>query len=302
MSDDSQSDSITVAQPPFDRKTADVVLRTSDQVDFYVRKGILAEASMIFEDMFGIAQGGNVNGESVTPVISMTENSCTIDFLLRVYYPVDNSQLETGEDALSALEAARKYMMDYAMKEAKKQFIIHAEKEPLRMYAIACSRGLHEEMRMAAKASLSRPLEDSHEYVKELDDISANAYLRLRDYHRRCCKVAGSLHYSDTTLGTRGWSRSAFSKTSFNPDRLWERQYTEWARKILQKQPSAAVIASPDTTYAFLTEDNAGRALSHIHLDRLRREIGVFVKQFAEAIDSVVETVRDTYSLEKSWR
>ena len=41
---------------PFNKPTADVILRSSDDVDFRVHKVILAEASPVFEGMFSIPQ------------------------------------------------------------------------------------------------------------------------------------------------------------------------------------------------------------------------------------------------------
>ena len=47
---------VSTADPPFDKETTDLILRTSDHVEFHVWKGILAEASPVFEDMFVLQQ------------------------------------------------------------------------------------------------------------------------------------------------------------------------------------------------------------------------------------------------------
>ena len=44
------------AQPPFDKLSADVILRSSDRVDFRVHRTILVEASPVFSDMFSLPQ------------------------------------------------------------------------------------------------------------------------------------------------------------------------------------------------------------------------------------------------------
>ncbi|KAI0732150.1 hypothetical protein C8Q72DRAFT_753347, partial [Fomitopsis betulina] len=67
------------APAPFNRSSADVILRSSDLVDFRVRKGILAEASSVFDDMFGIPQPENTPSQGDTreglPVVRLEENS-----------------------------------------------------------------------------------------------------------------------------------------------------------------------------------------------------------------------------------
>ncbi|EIN03893.1 hypothetical protein PUNSTDRAFT_29952, partial [Punctularia strigosozonata HHB-11173 SS5] len=62
---------------------ADVILRTSDNVDFRVYKLILSLASPFFSDMFTLPQAMDANvGQPVPPVINMAEDSATIDCLL----------------------------------------------------------------------------------------------------------------------------------------------------------------------------------------------------------------------------
>ena len=53
------------AASPFDKPSADVILRTSDFVDFYVHKVVLSLASAFFEDMF---QSRNLQYRQSLPV------------------------------------------------------------------------------------------------------------------------------------------------------------------------------------------------------------------------------------------
>ena len=46
------SDAVRWADAPFNKPTANIILKSSDDVHFRVRKGILAEASPVFDDMF----------------------------------------------------------------------------------------------------------------------------------------------------------------------------------------------------------------------------------------------------------
>ena len=56
MNSSSTDHPLRTASPPFDKQSADVILRTSDTVEFYVRKAILEEASMVFADIFSMHQ------------------------------------------------------------------------------------------------------------------------------------------------------------------------------------------------------------------------------------------------------
>lgn len=188
---DNLSTSFSLAEAPFDKSSADLILRSSDGTDFRVRRGVLAEASSIFEDMFTLPQPipdkNAINGDDISqdPIVFLSEPSRTLDYLLRFCYPIPNPTLPTIDDVFSVLEAAHKYMMDDVVTEVRRQFCWHGERDPLRMYALACARGWPEEMRIAARASLTIPLSYVHD-VEELEKISAGAYLRLQTYHREC--------------------------------------------------------------------------------------------------------------------
>ena len=66
------------ASSPFDYPKYDtIVIRSSDHVYFHLRKGVLAEASAVFEEMFGapIPSGHAVDNGSVL----LTQSSRTLD-------------------------------------------------------------------------------------------------------------------------------------------------------------------------------------------------------------------------------
>jgi len=76
-----QTATVTDANAPFDNPDADVIIRSSDNVDFRVFKLVLSLASPFFTVMFGLPQGpaGSINEKQETrngiPVIQVTENS-----------------------------------------------------------------------------------------------------------------------------------------------------------------------------------------------------------------------------------
>lgn len=182
------------ASPPFQKATANVILRASDNVDFYARKAILEEASPIFETMFSLPQipenrkrkerdeDEYVDG---IPVVVLSEDSQTLDDILRYCYPIQPPTLNTAVRVCNALAAARKYAMDSIEDALVERFAIVASREPIRSYIYATQRTWVAEMKVAARACLQVPL--SFECDDPLvDTISAGAYIRLHKYHRKC--------------------------------------------------------------------------------------------------------------------
>ena len=121
--------------PPFDNPAADIILRSSDGVNFHVHSIILAEASPVFADMLSIPQPANtmsrIKSKGVSegkPIVNLSEESQTLDRLLRLCYPVRDPVLDTLSDVYPVLSAAMKYEMDAAtalMREDLVTFIEH---------------------------------------------------------------------------------------------------------------------------------------------------------------------------------
>ena len=190
MSDDSES---TYAAAPFDHAKADIILRSSDNIDFRVFKLFLSLASPFFETLFDIPQPVEESGDQEIKgglaVIPVTEDSKTLDTLLRFCYPstlVDDPNIEVLKDAIDVLEAARKYSLD-AIERKARQAIANPkilEADPLRCFAIAHRGRLQEETLLAAKYTLTQPLIPS--WFKEIELITATDLLSLLTYHQRC--------------------------------------------------------------------------------------------------------------------
>jgi len=54
---------ISKAGPPFDRPDADIILRSTDGVEFHTFKSILSLASQFFNDMYEIPQPLSTTGD-----------------------------------------------------------------------------------------------------------------------------------------------------------------------------------------------------------------------------------------------
>ncbi|KAI0658540.1 hypothetical protein C8Q70DRAFT_917283, partial [Cubamyces menziesii] len=178
---------ITNAAYPFNKAAADAILRTCDNVDFWVRRSILAEASCIFEDMLSIPQPppGALDDDDIKdglPVIRLTEDSQTLDKLLRLCYPIDDPDFATLDELRPVLEAAMKYMMEEATSLLRSRLVKLGQSQPLRAFAIACALDLTHE----AESLVPLAYTAHCAFVDELKDISAGVYYRVSHYMAKC--------------------------------------------------------------------------------------------------------------------
>ncbi|KAF8555641.1 hypothetical protein OG21DRAFT_1476426 [Imleria badia] len=188
MSDDS-----TYAAAPFDHVKADIILRSSDNIDFRVFKLFLSLASPFFETLFEIPQPDDETVEQEVKdglaVIPVTEDSRTLDALLRFCYPctlADDPNIEVLKDAMDVMEAARKYSLDAIETKARKAIVNPKilQVEPLRCFVIAHRGRLREEALLAAKSTLTHPLIPS--WFQEIEFLTATDFLSLLTYHKKC--------------------------------------------------------------------------------------------------------------------
>ncbi|KAI0765981.1 hypothetical protein BC629DRAFT_1539411 [Irpex lacteus] len=237
------------------------------------------------------------------PVIAMTETSPVLTFILHLYYPpygVSHS-LDSMDDAFAAMEAVRKYMMPHAQKVVAKHFELFAEKDSIRVYAVACKKRLQDEMKIAARASLYTPL--VHKTIPEMADITGADYCNLLEY-RQACSVAAAQSMPDTWerefLWSRTMTRSFFRRnlleckgtssskdvrsksvpTSFN-------QYISKALDILATRPHSKVIF--DAPLSNLLQSSSKDWFDKA--ENLADNLVSFQKHFAAAVDEAISAI-----------
>ncbi|KAL5482859.1 hypothetical protein ACEPAI_9454 [Sanghuangporus weigelae] len=205
-----------VASPPFDGPGGDVILRTSDDVDFWVLKAILEFASPVFKDMFSLPQPDNKGDAVQTPIIAVSESSATLDALLRLCYPVERPQLLEQDMSLigDVLHAAQKYDIIVATDFARRILKSHAKtsgESALAVYAIACTLKLEEEAYTAATECLRWPVLETP--VPQLTSMSGMDCYNLLDFHRRAGAVISGLFHEYDFLKTTCSGLYAFHHT-----------------------------------------------------------------------------------------
>ncbi|KAK7677878.1 hypothetical protein QCA50_019190 [Cerrena zonata] len=153
----------SIAHSPFDDTTANTVLRSCDNVDFYVYKEVLKLASPFFDTLFSLPQPAPApvsDQDSTTedefspeglPIIPVPEESGVLDYILRICYPHPNpEQLSSLFLAERTLIAALKYEIEAVIEIARDDFIREGSKSPVQMYMFSCRQNLENEAQIAA--------------------------------------------------------------------------------------------------------------------------------------------------------
>ena len=329
MADDS-----TYAAAPFDHAKADIILRSSDNVDFRVFKLFLSLASPFFETLFDIPQPAEDVGDQEVKdglaVVRVTEDSKTLDALLRFCYPctlADDPKIEVLQDAADILEAARKYSLDVIEKKAR-QAISNPkilEAESLRSFAIAHRGGLREETLLAAKYTLSQPLIPS--WFQEIKLLTAADLLSLLTYHRKCgnavyalrldvswieshygssqaCSwLSGQYHYHGPGMRDCGCSRSSRRKYGiFNVSLQWWEDFMEEALTVLRDKPCKETLqATAEKTVQAIQSLNC-QACSLKISEGMRDFVDFFAMKIEEAVSQVSSTTMESHSDPNSFR
>ncbi|EPT03035.1 hypothetical protein FOMPIDRAFT_23740, partial [Fomitopsis schrenkii] len=145
------------ALAPFDDLDADIILRSSDNIDFRVSRFILRLASPFFASMLEIGQtasdGAQADGDEIRDgcrVVPVSENSATLDTLLRVIYPQEDPPLDDFTRLADVLAAALKYDMVKATTLTGTKLRGFVAQDPVRVWAVAVRNRLEVEARLAA--------------------------------------------------------------------------------------------------------------------------------------------------------
>ncbi|THV02525.1 hypothetical protein K435DRAFT_717008 [Dendrothele bispora CBS 962.96] len=294
----------------FNDADADVILRSSDNVDFRAHKCLLSFASSMFHGMFTLPLPNDPVPSEIKdgiPLISMTEDSRTTEKLLMFCHPSYAPTLDSLDDIKSVLVAATKYEMAGIRKRASRYLSHFITSEPLRIYCIACKFGLEEEAKLAAKQLLASPMFPRH-YIKELDYVPATALHRLEEYHYNCQKAAKEV----TCRGKSGEGEGIDPKNPFrfkatcstcpSSNRAlvisrngsqwiswssWWREYMKDVAVALQERPCGATVKNSD----LLNRTFQRAAACSICQGSVFTKMTEFCEVFAQEVDKATDLV-----------
>ncbi|KAF9779260.1 hypothetical protein BJ322DRAFT_451822 [Thelephora terrestris] len=170
----------------------DIILRSTDQVEFRVFRWPLQRLYPVFSDMFTLPDPGSTPLEpSARQVVQMDETAAVIEALLRLSYPIeppivkDLCSMTLIFKAIVKLQAEGRCGWWIRMTVEKLVRV-----NPWAMYAIllalgrkGCNYNLEEEIRMAARETVGREVIRPW---KEASMITAADYDRVLAYHLKC--------------------------------------------------------------------------------------------------------------------
>ncbi|KAJ8517739.1 hypothetical protein ONZ45_g5092 [Pleurotus djamor] len=314
-----------VASIPFNDSGADVILQTCDNVNFRVFRAILSVASPVFKDMFTLPQPqpDSEASHDTIPVVIVSEDSLTLDTLLRFCYPMDYPVIEFKEVLIATLMAAQKYDMGFAFKRIVDIFYTPSKIKaaPVEAYAIGCRFRLENLARAAAKESLRLPLDrllsPGDSTNTELGYISGTDYQRLIRYYRACrtsCKkltasdpydltwIPNVLAYSFHVHRCRLSTGSDMVRAILTPDgrvvdllrlKWWFHYLDRTTRAYSRVGPSAVTL--PDIQVAMAEAQSTGCPTCLLDA---RKDLDRFATAYKQKIASCLSSVSGTISSE----
>ncbi|KZO93999.1 hypothetical protein CALVIDRAFT_565967 [Calocera viscosa TUFC12733] len=104
-----------VLPPIFQNPEADLIIKSSDNIEFRVWKGILIEGSVVFKDMFA----NPPSAQSAAEPVPWPEPAKVICRLLMFMYPIPKSSLDSLDEIFAIIRAADKWQIDVAVSYLK---------------------------------------------------------------------------------------------------------------------------------------------------------------------------------------
>ena len=197
-----------LAEAPFNDKKADLILQSSDQVLFYVFKPILSFASPAFTDMFSLPPPPSQNSRDEVQVVSLSEDSTTLDLALRHIYPMQPPEGDKLQYASILAEFTRKYQVEALNKFITSYLTDSIKRDPVGVYAIAVTYGYDDIGANAARSCLNlRFSRLKSPYLR-----CSTTELELLKYYVACGDAASAFASSN-----RSWSRPLTNNGIFNP-------------------------------------------------------------------------------------
>lgn len=185
----------TTAPAPFDDPLkSDIVIHTSDGINFYLYKLLLSLSSPVFEDMFTLAEPSlsdeqSSRAEAELPYIEISEDSETLRILLSFIDPRTESMSSLSFiQYLDVMTATDKYQMDMVQKRLPNLRYCYVE-EPIESYLKAAELAeSHEWAHAGAEAAAEASLRLSFESIifTKIKSSQAIHLCRLIRYHKLC--------------------------------------------------------------------------------------------------------------------
>ena len=194
------STSTTRAADPFNSRDADVILLSSDGVEFKVHKKLIRLGSRVLSELIPLAQPPPPPPPPSTParrhrkqrpVLPLADSSDVLDLFLRFLYPIPEPPT-TLNDVYPLLELATKYGAPSVAARMRPHLLRpdHLAGDPYVIYALAAYAGMPDIAAVAARHTLPHPIPST---LKLTGMAQGSALVPLLVYRRRCEAAARSV-------------------------------------------------------------------------------------------------------------
>ncbi|KAH7921188.1 hypothetical protein BV22DRAFT_1198393 [Leucogyrophana mollusca] len=304
-----------IAGYPFDSPAADIILRSSDGVDFRVSKLLLSMVSPVFSDMLAMPQpqvAKENDFKDGLPVVLLAETESILEKVLLICYPSylgGVGKLVDLDEWELVTEAAGKYQMEAAVQHilAELEKSSFVKSDPLRVFALAVRFQAAQTARTAARNSLPlNPLSvGQYPDILGLRKISGADLYHLLKYQSACGEAASDAmkawHLQNISTSLWVWSRE---KASFDFDfpvdpcctratlfgvqsAAWWTKYAKETYYALKEQPTRETVQNADlTTKALRQAGKCSRCSREAALDMAR-----FTAHMADLVDQAVSKI-----------
>jgi len=298
------------ARTPFDDVQADLIVRSSDGVQFRVFKIILSLASTVFADMFSVPLPTSPDlhddddSDEVVQVVPVSERSEDLDLFLRHLYPVPPPDTVPLKSVGILAEFARKYQVD-ALEESIMQYLTnYVDHDPVGVYAIAVQyehKGIAAD---AARACLNLPF--SRLQSPCLQYATVQHMSELFGYYAACAEAACAIaskrkwlypcvrdgYYYSTRVGAQQTCQSCNTPDFINrvsgsqgkkygPRWLWS--YLHRSALMLARHPTAGAVTSEE----FVLKANDCPSCPQYTRQYMLHVSEIFGKEIKEAVQHV---------------
>ena len=142
---------------------ANIIVRSSDQVNFRLHKSVLAVSSPFFNDLLSLPQPPDAEIIDGLPVVALPEDADLLNSLISLLYPISPMIPNSYQVVFALLAVCQKYEMESVQSIIRAAikvgtFPAPVKAEAFRAYAIASGLGLVPEAEDAARLTLGQPM------------------------------------------------------------------------------------------------------------------------------------------------
>ncbi|KAF8305966.1 hypothetical protein DL93DRAFT_290139 [Clavulina sp. PMI_390] len=201
----------------------DLILRSSDNVEFRVDSLVLRRCSTFFNDLSALPRTANALTQAPLK-LDMSESGTTLNAVLRAAYSlIPPPELKTHKEGLDFMIAIDKLQMsNYTIERVIDIFLsgLHA----LRAWALAVRFRRAEARMRACRQVITGGLNvfSSMEEIQELDTVSARAVARLEKIGANATKLAQEIA-GKTDWSCGSWIHGGFSDFTITQLKEWRK-------------------------------------------------------------------------------